>query len=69
MPDTNVGGSDRLLRAVLAVVSTVVAVRALQSGRRKVGAVAGLAALGAGFNAVTGFCGLNALLGLDTTEN
>lgn len=69
MPDTNVGGKDRLLRAVLAVVSTVVAVQALRGGRRKIGAVAGLAALGAGFNAVTGFCGLNALLGVDTTEN
>ena len=40
MPDTNVGGKDRLLRAVLAVVSTVVAVHALRGGRRKIGAVA-----------------------------
>jgi len=69
MPDTNVGGTDRLLRTVLAAVSTVVAVQALRGGRRKVGLVAGLAALGAGFNAVTSFCGLNALLGVDTTDD
>jgi len=69
MPDANVGGKDRLLRAVLTVVSTVVAVQALRGGRRKLGAVAGLAALGAGFNAVTSFCGLNALLGVDTTDD
>ncbi|MEZ3142800.1 YgaP-like transmembrane domain [Halobaculum sp. MBLA0143] len=68
MPEDNVGGTDRLVRAVVAVVGTVVAVRALASGRRKTGLVAGLAALGAGFNVTTQFCGLNALLGVDTTE-
>lgn len=68
MPETNVGGTDRLLRGLLAVVATVVAVRALASGRRKTGLVAALAALGAGFNVTTKFCGLNAALGIDTTE-
>jgi hypothetical protein len=68
MPEQNVGGTDRLLRVVLAVVLSVVAVRALVSGRRTVGTAAALGAVGAGFNAVTCFCGLNALLGLDTTE-
>jgi hypothetical protein len=67
MPDRNVGGVDRLGRALLAVVLTVVAVRALRSGRRSAGLLALLGALGAGFNATTCFCGLNATLGLDTT--
>jgi hypothetical protein len=65
--EPNVGGRDRLLRASLAVVLTVVTVGALVRGRRTVALVAGLAALGTGFNAVTCFCGLNHLLGVDTT--
>lgn len=70
MSDTrNVGGTDRLLRAVLAVVLSVVAVRTLADGNRTLGTVAALGALGAGFNAVTGFCGLNETLGIDTTTD
>ncbi|PSQ10985.1 DUF2892 domain-containing protein [Halobacteriales archaeon QS_5_70_15] len=68
MPDRNIGGVDRLARALLAVVLTVVAVSALRSGRRSLGLVALLGALGAGFNATTCFCGLNATLGIDTTR-
>jgi hypothetical protein len=64
----NVGGADRLLRAGLAVVATVVAIGALRDGRRSVGLLAGLAALGFGFNATTCFCGVNAALGIDTTD-
>jgi len=66
--DKNVGGMDRLLRAVLAAVLSVVAVRALTGGKRKTGLLAGAAALGLGFNAVTCFCGVNEALGLDTTR-
>ncbi|PSP99813.1 DUF2892 domain-containing protein [Halobacteriales archaeon QS_4_69_31] len=65
---SNVGGRDRLVRALLAVVFTVVAVRALLAGHRKRGLLATVGALGFGFNAVTCFCGLNAALGIDTTE-
>ena len=68
MFERNVGGVDRVARGVLAVVLTVVAVAALRSGNRSVGAVAAVGALGAGFNAVTCFCGLNATLGVDTRE-
>ena len=68
MPERNVGGVDRLARTLFAVVLTVVAVRALRSGRRSVGLLALLGALGAGFNATTCFCGLNATLGFDTTR-
>ncbi|MFB6256696.1 MAG: YgaP-like transmembrane domain [Haloplanus sp.] len=66
--ERNVGGRDRLFRAVLAVVMVVVAGLALRAGRRSVATVAAAAAVGLGINAVTCFCGLNAALGLDTTE-
>lgn len=68
MPSNNVGGKDRLLRAVFAVVLSIVAVKSLRSGKRSLGALAAVGALGAGFNAVTCFCGLNALLGIDTAD-
>ncbi|MEF8789696.1 MAG: YgaP-like transmembrane domain [Haloarculaceae archaeon] len=68
MTRRNVGGVDRLARALLAALLTVVAVRALRAGRRSAGVVALLGALAAGFNATTCFCGLNATLGLDTTR-
>ena len=66
--ESNVGGRDRIARAVLAVVLTVVAMGALASGNRSRGLVFGVAALGLGFNAVTCFCGVNRTLGIDTTE-
>ena len=65
----NVGGRDRLARAVLAVVLAVAAVWAFRHGSRAVSLAAGLGAVGAGFNAVTCFCGLNAALGIDTTDS
>lgn len=64
----NVGGRDRIVRAVLAVLLTVVAVRALGSGKRTLGLIAATGALGFGFNATTCFCGLNRALGIDTTS-
>jgi hypothetical protein len=63
----NVGGRDRLARAAVAVGLTVLAIRALRAGRRTTGLLAGLGALALGFNATTGFCGLNRTLGVDTT--
>lgn len=65
----NVGGRDRLARALLAVVLTIVTVRFLRSGRRALGVMTVLGALGFGFNAVTCFCGLNEALGIDTTRD
>lgn len=63
----NVGGRDRLLRAALAVVLSIVSVRWLKSGKRKRGLLAGVGALTLGFNATTGYCGVNESLGVDTT--
>lgn len=67
MIDRNVGGVDRIARGLLAVCLAVLAVGALRSGNRSLGGLAALGALGAGFNATTCFCGVNALFGLDTT--
>jgi len=68
MVDSNVGGRDRLLRAIGAVVLTVLAVGAFKRGQRSRGLLAALGALGLGFNATTCFCGINEALGLDTTS-
>jgi hypothetical protein len=45
-----------------------VAVRALRRGKKTTGLLAGVGALGFGFNATTCFCGMNKTLGIDTTE-
>ncbi|WP_159903761.1 YgaP-like transmembrane domain [Salinirussus salinus] len=66
--EQNVGGRDRLARAVLAVVLTIVTIRALKRGKTMIGLLAGLGALGFGFNATTCFCGLNETLEIDTTS-
>ena len=68
MVKKNVGGRDRLARALLATLLTVVAISTLRSGKRKTGLLALIGALGFGFNAVTCFCGLNKTLGIDTTD-
>lgn len=68
MTAKNVGGIDRTGRALLAVVLTVVAVATLREGNRTTGLLATVGALAFGFNATTCFCGLNAALGIDTTE-
>lgn len=66
--EQNVGGTDRIVRAALAVGLTVAALLALQAGRRTVSVLAASGAIALGFNAVTCFCGLNEALGIDTTE-
>lgn len=68
MIDKNVGGTDRRLRAVLAVMLAVVAVSALRNRQYSRLAVATVGAVGLGFNAVSCFCGLNRALGIDTTD-
>jgi hypothetical protein len=64
----NVGGRDRKARGVLGVLLGLVAVVALGFNRRTQAAVVGAAAASLLFNAVVGFCGLNALLGIDTCQ-
>jgi hypothetical protein len=66
--ESNVGGRDRFVRSILAIVLTAIAVKALRSGKRKTGLLALLTGVGFGVNATTCFCGLNKALGIDTTE-
>ncbi|ELZ27628.1 hypothetical protein C475_06900 [Halosimplex carlsbadense 2-9-1] len=66
--ESNVGGRDRFARGIVAVLLTLVAVKALASGKRSRGLLLGVAALGLGFNTVTCFCGVNQALGIDTTS-
>jgi hypothetical protein len=68
MAESNVGGRDRLVRAILAALLTIVAISTLRKGKRKTGVLALFGALGFGFNAITCFCGLNETLGIDTTS-
>lgn len=67
--DRNVGGTDRLLRAVGAVLLTILAVRALSGGQRVTGVAAAVGAVGLAINATVCFCGLNNALGIDTTDS
>lgn len=62
----NVGGLDRIARGVGGAALVAVAVVAVLAERRGLGAVAALAGAGLLFNAATQFCGVNALLGIDT---
>lgn len=64
--ERNVGGVDRLARAILAVIFLGIGALSLAGGATLLGTAALLAAAGFGFNAVTGFCGVNAVLGVDT---
>jgi Protein of unknown function (DUF2892). len=68
MAESNVGGRDRLIRALLAALLTIVAVSTVQEGKHKTGLLALVGALGFGFNAATCFCGVNQALGIDTTD-
>lgn len=69
IPEKNVGGKDRKVRAALAVAFAVVAASALRRGKRSTGLLAAAGALGMALNAVTCFCSLNAALGIDTTTD
>ena len=62
----NVGGLDRIARAVLGTALVAVAVGAFVLGRGGVGVVTAIAGAALLFNAATQFCGLYALLGIDT---
>ena len=65
----NVGGLDRIVRGVLGIWLVVVALAAYLDDRRTTAAVAGVAGAGLLQNAATGFCGCNALIGIDTTAD
>jgi hypothetical protein len=62
----NVGGYDRLARALLGVFLFAIAVVAAVSGQQLLAVFGMIASAGLLFNAATQFCGINAVLGLDT---
>lgn len=62
----NVGGVDRIARGVLGVGLLAASTFATLAGRPTLALGAAFASLGFLFNAVVGFCGANALLGIDT---
>lgn len=68
MIEQNVGGIDRKLRAVGAVVALIAAVVLATQGATTIALVAGLVGAGLGVNAVTGICLGNTLLGVNTCE-
>ncbi|SEO92516.1 Protein of unknown function [Halogranum amylolyticum] len=69
VPSKNVGGADRVLRGVLGTWLVVVAVAAYLDDKRLTAATAAVAGAGLLQNAATGFCGGNALFGIDTTSD
>ncbi|PSP60971.1 DUF2892 domain-containing protein [Halobacteriales archaeon QH_8_64_26] len=64
--ERNVGGFDRLARLVVGSALLLVALLAVPASRWAVATGAALGSSGLLFNAVVGWCGLNALLGIDT---
>lgn len=66
MFERNVGGLDRIVRGVVGIWLLAVAFAAYLDDRRGAALLAGLAGQGLLFNAVTRYCGGNALLGVDT---
>lgn len=65
----NVDTVDRVVRGASGAWLLAVALSALRAGRRTAAATAALAGTGLLVNAGTGFCGGNALFGVDTTES
>lgn len=62
----NVGGIDRVARAATAVVFLAVGVLAVVVNQPTLAFGAVIVSAALGFNAVTGFCWMNALFGIDT---
>jgi predicted branched-subunit amino acid permease len=64
--EKNVGGFDRTARAVVGTSLVAVAIGASLTARPGFAVPAALAGAALLFNAATQFCGVNALLGIDT---
>lgn len=65
----NVGGLDRTIRGVLGIWLVVVGVAALLDQQQTKAVTALVAGSGLLFNWGTGFCGCNALFGIDTASS
>lgn len=62
----NVGGYDRIARALGGVVLLAIGAFVFTTGQVVLAALSVVAAVGLFFNAATQFCGVNAVLGVDT---
>jgi hypothetical protein len=62
----NVGGYDRLARALLGVLLFAIAIVAALSDQQPLAVFGMIAGAGLLLNAAIQFCGINAVLGLDT---
>jgi hypothetical protein len=66
---TNMDRFDRLLRGVAGIWLLAISVSAARSDRRFLTTTTAIAGVGLLLNAVSGFCGGNFLLDVDTTSN
>lgn len=65
----NMSKADRVIRGVAGIWLLAMSVGALLDERYEIGAITGIAGLGLVSNLVTGHCGGNAVLGIDTSSN
>jgi hypothetical protein len=65
----NMSTADRVVRGVAGIWLLAMAVGALLDRRDVVAAITGIAGLGLLSNSLTGHCGGNALLGIDTASD
>lgn len=63
----NMSETDRIIRGVVGIWLVVIAVGALVDGRRTTAATTAIAGIGLLANAQSGFCGGNALFGIDAS--
>lgn len=65
----NMSQADRIIRGVLGIWLLAMSLGALTDKRGTVAAITGIAGAGLLSNSLTGHCGGNALLGINTAEN
>lgn len=69
LPDRNMGNRDRIIRGVVGIWLVATALSAAFDERRITATTLGIAGLGLLGNAMSGRCGGNRLLGIDTTSD
>ena len=67
--EKNMSQADRIVRGVVGIWLLAMSVGALLDRRHVIGAITGIAGLGLLSNSLTGLCGGNAVLGIDTSSN
>lgn len=67
--EQNMSKADRIVRGVGGIWLLAMSVGALVDHRDVIGAITGISGLGLLSNSLTGHCGGNALLGIDTSSN